>query len=207
MSGGVSPIPPHIPEPSPARPVPRPSWAARAGLLLPLLAILILLAAALSRHQQSLAIGAALARGETPLAPALTLPGLDGPPVSLAGLRGHPVILNFWASWCTPCRDEVPLLRATWAEFRSQGLIVLGVDTQDLEAPARAFVRDLGITYPTARDADGSVARLFGTTGVPETFFIGPDGRIRGKFPGVEVRRAAWRDAAKALLSGRRHVP
>jgi cytochrome c biogenesis protein CcmG/thiol:disulfide interchange protein DsbE len=84
---------------------------------------------------------------------------------------------------------------------------VLGVDTQDLETPARAFLREFRITYPNVRDPDGSVARLFGSTGVPETFFIGRDGRIRGKFPGVEVRDDVWRAAAVALLAGHAHVP
>ena len=183
------------------------SWIIRAGLLLPVLAVLGLLGAAVLRHQQTLAIGAALARGESPPVPALILPAFDGPPISLAALRGHPVVLNFWASWCIPCRDEAPLLEGTWKEFRSQGLIVLGVDTQDLEGPARAFMKEFGITYPNGRDPDGSVARMFGTTGVPETFFIGADGRIHGKFPGAEVRRSAWRGAAQALLSGRARVP
>lgn len=84
---------------------------------------------------------------------------------------------------------------------------MLGVDTQDLEGPARAFVKEFHITYPTLRDPDGSIGRLFGTTGVPETFFIGRNGRILGKFPGVEVSRAAWRSAASALLSGQTRVP
>jgi len=84
---------------------------------------------------------------------------------------------------------------------------VLGVGTQDLEAPARAFLGEFRITYPNVRDPDGSVARLFGTTGVPETFFVGKDGRIRGKFPGVEARDDAWRAAAAALLADHPHVP
>jgi len=159
------------------------------------------------RHQQTDAVSVALGRGETPLVPAVTLPALDGQPVSVAALRGQPVILNFWASWCVPCRDETPLLQAVWEEFRSQGLLVIGVDTQDMEAPARAFLREFHVTYPTLRDPDGSVARRFGTTGVPETFFIGRDGRIHGKFPGAEGRRAAWQAAAVPLLSGRAHIP
>lgn len=191
--------------PRPTRP--GQAWRARTGLMLPLLAVLALLAAGTLRHHQTLAIGAALARGETPAVPDLTLPGFDGRPVSLRGLTGHPVILNFWASWCIPCRDEAPLLEGTWREFRPQGLIVLGVDTQDLEAPARAFLKEFRITYPNARDPDGSIGRQFGTTGVPETFFIDREGRIRGKFPGVEVRRDAWREAALGLLAGRARVP
>jgi len=182
-------------------------WRARAGVMLPVLVVLALLAVATLRHQQTQAIGAALARGETPPVPDLTLPAFDGPPLSLSGLRGHPVIVNFWASWCIPCRDEAPLLEGIWQEFQSRGLIVLGVGTQDLEAPARAFLGEFRITYPNVRDPDGSVARLFGTTGVPETFFVGKDGRIRGKFPGVEARDDAWRAAAAALLADHPHVP
>ena len=191
--------------PPPTRP--GPAWRTRAGVLLPVLVVLALLAAATWRHQQTLAIGAALARGETPRVPDLTLPAFDGPPVSLRGLAGHPVILNFWASWCIPCRDEAPLLGGTWREFRSQGLIVLGVDTQDLEAPARAFLKEFQVTYLNVPDPDGSVGRRFGTTGVPETFFIDRDSRIRGKFPGAEVKRDAWRAAALGLLSGQARVP
>jgi cytochrome c biogenesis protein CcmG/thiol:disulfide interchange protein DsbE len=182
-------------------------WRARAGVLLPVLVVLALLAFATLRHQQTLAIGAALARGETPPVPDLTLPAFDGPPVSLRAYVGHPVILNFWASWCIPCRDEAPLLEGTWQEFQSQGLIVLGVDTQDLEAPARAFLKEFRITYPNVRDPDGSAGRWFGATGVPEPFFVDRQGRIRGKFPGVEVQRGAWGGAALGLLSGQAHVP
>ncbi len=182
-------------------------WGTRAGVLFPVLIVIALLGLATLRHQQTLAIGAALARGETPPVPAVTLPAFDGPPVSLAALRGHSVVINFWASWCIPCRDEAPLIEEMWREFGSRGLIVLGVDTQDLEAPARAFIKQYGITYPNVRDPDGSVGRLFGTTGVPETFFINVDGRILGKFPGVQVSRTAWRDAISGLLSGRARVP
>lgn len=182
-------------------------WRARAGVLLPVLVVIALLGLATLRHQQTLAIGTALARGETPPVPELTLPAFDGPPVALRAFAGHPVILNFWASWCIPCRDEAPLLEGTWKEFRSQGLIVLGVDTQDLEAPARAFLKEFRITYPNVRDPDGSVGRRFGTTGVPETFFVDRAGRIRGKFPGAEVQRSAWRAAALGVLSGQARVP
>ncbi len=179
----------------------------RIGVLLPVLALLGLFTWALVRHQQTLAVGAALARGESPPVPAITLPSFDGPPVSLSTLRGHPVILNFWTSWCIPCREEAPILEATWEEFRPQGLLVIGVDTQDLEAPARAFLKEFHVTYPTFRDPDGSVARLFGATGVPETFFIGRDGRIHGKFPGAEVRPATWQSAAAALLADQVRIP
>lgn len=182
-------------------------WKAWVALVAPVLLVLGLFAAGTARHQRSLAVSAALARGDTPMVPALTLPAFGGAPVVLAGLRGHPIILNFWASWCVPCREEAPQLEALWKEFGSRGLIVLGVDTQDLEAPGRAFLAQYRITYPNVRDPDGSVGRAFGTTGVPETFFIGADGRISGKFPGEQLDPAAWQAAAAALLAGKTHVP
>lgn len=182
-------------------------WLVFAALVGPVIVLLGLFAGGLVRHQETLSINAALARGESPPVPIVTLSGLDGPPMSLASLRGRPVIVNFWASWCLPCRDEAPLLEATWREFRAQGLLVIGVDTQDLERPARAFLREFHVTYPTLRDPDGAVGRRFGTTGVPETFFIGRDGRIHGKFPGVEVRLEAWRAAGSALLAGQARIP
>lgn len=185
----------------------RARWGPSAGLLLPLIAVLGFLGWATLRHQQSLEIGAALARGEMPPAPSIALPGFDGRSLSLRDLRGHPVILNFWASWCVPCQEEAPLLQALWIEFRTKGVLVVGVDTEDLETPARRFLAQHGVTYPNVRDPDGSVARLFGTTGVPETFFIGPDGRIRGKFPGPQSDRSAWSEAVQALLAGGGRIP
>ncbi len=189
-------------------PAGRRGWVAWVGLLLPLVALLALFAAGTVHHQQTLRIGGALARGEAPPVPVVTLPALTGgPPVALTALRGHPVVINFWASWCVPCREEAPLLEQVSKEYRDRGVVVLGIDTQDLEAPARAFLARYGITYPNVRDPDGSVSRLFGATGVPETFFVSADGKIRGKFPGEQVDPAAWRAAVSALLEGRPRVP
>lgn len=185
-------------------------WAA---LLLPVVALVALLAAASVRRDRALAIGAALARGETPPVPALVLQSLPAgngaapPGVALRDLRGHAVVLNFWASWCGPCREEAPLLTGVARDYRSRGLLVVGVDTQDLESPARAFLARYKVTYLNLRDPDGSVGRLFGTTGVPETFFIDADGRIQGKFPGEQLDPAVWRRAVDAVLAGRRPVP
>jgi cytochrome c biogenesis protein CcmG/thiol:disulfide interchange protein DsbE len=179
-------------------------WAA---LLIPVAILLGFLALVTAQHQRSLAVGAALARGETPPAPPVTFPTFDGGRVSLSNLRGHAIVMNFWAAWCVPCREEAPLLEGIWNEYREKGLVVLGVDTQDLSEPAQGFIKRFGITYPNVRDPDGTVAHLFGTTGVPETFFIGADGRILGRFPGEEVAASAWHAAAEALLAGRAHVP
>jgi cytochrome c biogenesis protein CcmG, thiol:disulfide interchange protein DsbE len=192
--------------------VSRGRWGRWAALLLPVIALVVLLAAASVRRDRALAIGAALARGETPPVPAVVLralPAGDAVPrdVALRDLRGHAVLLNFWASWCAPCREETPLLEHLGSDYHARGLLVVGVDTQDLESPARAFLAQYGVTYLNLRDPDGSVSRLFGTTGVPETFFIDAAGRIQGKFPGVQLDPGVWRRAADALLAGRRPVP
>jgi cytochrome c biogenesis protein CcmG/thiol:disulfide interchange protein DsbE len=179
----------------------------RWGALLPVLALLGLLAWGVVRHERAGAVGAALARGQTPPLPVLTLRRFDGQSVALADLRGHPLVLNFWASWCVPCAEEASILEAISREFRAGGLIVVGVDTQDLEQSGRRFVSQHALTYMNLRDPDGSVARMFGTTGVPETFFVSADGLIRGKFPGEQLDRGAWREAVRALLAGQFHVP
>jgi cytochrome c biogenesis protein CcmG, thiol:disulfide interchange protein DsbE len=189
--------------------VSRTRWTTWVALLLPALAVIALLAAASVRQDRALAIGAALARGDAPPVPAVALRSLPAAgaaarTVGLRDLRGHPVILNFWASWCDPCREEAPLLQRLAHDYGSRGLLVVGVDTQDLEAPAQAFLSRYALTYLNLRDPDGSVGRLFGTTGVPETFFIDAAGRIQGKFPGERLDDAVWRRAAEALLEGRR---
>jgi cytochrome c biogenesis protein CcmG, thiol:disulfide interchange protein DsbE len=176
-------------------------------VLLPVVALLGILAWATMRHERSAVVGAALARGLTPPLPAVTLRGFDGRTVALRDFRGHPVVLNFWASWCVPCAEEAPILEGISREFSASGLIVVGVDTQDLEEPARRFVTDHGITYLNVRDPDGAVGRVFGTTGVPETFFVSPDGLVRGKFAGQQADPYAWREAVKGLLAGRPRVP
>jgi cytochrome c biogenesis protein CcmG/thiol:disulfide interchange protein DsbE len=185
-----------------------PVGAARAaGLLFPVVVLIALLAWGLRQHEAAQAIRESLARGGTPPVPALALPTFDGRTVSLAGFRGHPVVLNFWASWCVPCAEESGILEGIWQQFRAKGVVVVGVDTQDLEEPARAFVARHEITYLNLHDADGRAAHVFGTTGVPETFFIGLDGRVVGTFPGEQLNRTVWRDAVQALLAGKKPVP
>jgi len=97
------------------------------------------------------------APGKAVAAPPLDLPRLNAPgKLSLSGLRGHVVALNFWASWCLPCRDEAPLLERTWKQNRAKGLVVLGVDANDAWSDARVFVREHGLTYPMVHDGPGA---------------------------------------------------
>src|SRR5205807_210368 len=136
-----------------AREHPSRPWAA---LLIPVAVLLGFLALVTAQHQRSLAVGTALARGETPPAPPVTFPTFEGGRVSLGDLRGHPIVMNFWAAWCVPCREEAPLLEGIWKAYREKGLVVLGVDTQDLSEPARGFITRFGITYPNVRDPVGN---------------------------------------------------
>jgi cytochrome c biogenesis protein CcmG, thiol:disulfide interchange protein DsbE len=118
-------------------------------------------------------------RGERPPAPALLLDRLDREgKLSLESLRGNAVVLNFWASWCAPCKEEAPLLEEAWRDHRDKGLVVVGVDAQDFRGDARSFMRRFGLTYPVVHDGRGSTLGRFGVTGFPETFFIDREGKI-----------------------------
>lgn len=121
-----------------------------------------------------------LAVGER--APAAELPRLDGQGTgSIAEHRGEWVLVNFWASWCSPCRDESPELQRFYERYRDRGLVVLGIDTQDLTDDARAFVREFDLSYPQLRDpdADSPVSEQeFGATGLPESYLVDPEGKL-----------------------------
>ena len=118
-------------------------------------------------------------------APALALSRLDAPgTLSLTSLRGKVVAVNFWASWCGPCRDEAPLLERAWNEDRAKGLVVLGVDANDFAGDARTFMRKHGLTYPVLHDAHGSTLGHWGVPGLPTTFVIDRNGRVVVKIVG-----------------------
>lgn len=111
-------------------------------------------------------------------APNFTLADLDGKPIRLADLRGRPVIVNFWASWCGPCVEEFPLLREAAARHADDGLVVIGVVYRDRSEAARDFMRRNDATWAAAMDPGERVAEAYGILGPPETFFIGRDGTI-----------------------------
>jgi cytochrome c biogenesis protein CcmG/thiol:disulfide interchange protein DsbE len=112
-------------------------------------------------------------------APAFNLTRLDGNGrISLAALDGKVRVVNFWATWCAPCKAETPALERFWRQFRSRGVVVLGVDYNDVAGDARRFVRRHGLTYPMVRDPGGTVATRYNLTGVPETFVIDRQGRV-----------------------------
>jgi peroxiredoxin len=121
-------------------------------------------------------------------APDFTLTTLDGGTVRLSELRGQPVIVNFWASWCQPCRKEFPVLADALAEHEADELAVVGVTYRDIESDSRAFVEEMDAIWPQGVDGDGAVAETYGVRAIPLTFFIAADGRITDRiFGGVSA--------------------
>lgn len=111
-------------------------------------------------------------------APNFTLSQLDGPPVTLAKLRGQVVVINFWASWCAECQVEQAALDQTWQQFQDSGVVVVGVNFEDSTGAARDYIRTHDVTYPVVEDAGSKTALAYGLRGVPETFVVNKSGRI-----------------------------
>jgi cytochrome c biogenesis protein CcmG, thiol:disulfide interchange protein DsbE len=165
------------------------------GLVAALLALLVWKVAGGSDSEVS-----GLERGETPPAPAFTLDRLDRDgTVSLAAYKGKAVVLNFWASWCVPCKEEAPVLEAAWKRYRGKGAVVLGIDVQDLSADARRFARQVGWTYPLVRDGGGEVMNPYGVTGVPETLFVNRAGKVIARIQGPVTEQDMQEHLERAL--------
>ncbi len=132
-------------------------------------------------------------------APDFTLPLLDGGSVALSSYRGSIVVLNFWATWCGPCRLEAPGLQRTWEAYRDRGVRFLGIDERDNDPAGRAFVKEFGITYPNASDPPGRLAFSYELFGMPTTFIIDGAGTIRYRFVGY-VTEDSLRGALDPLV-------
>lgn len=116
-------------------------------------------------------------------APDFSLELFGGETVRLSELRGKTVLVDFWASWCLPCREEARDLEAAWKR-QGDDVAFLGVNVQDREEDARKFIEEFGVSFPNGRDRDGRIAVDYGVWGVPEAFFISPGGRITYKHVG-----------------------
>ncbi len=135
-------------------------------------------------------------------APDFTLDLLGGGQVQLSGLRGQPVMINLWASWCPPCRAEMPAIEKVYQAYNDRGLVVLAVNTtfQDNEADAAAFVREFGLTFPIPLDRDGSVSKRYQLRGLPSTFFVDRSGIIRSVVVGGPMSEALIQSKVEELL-------
>jgi thiol-disulfide isomerase/thioredoxin len=168
------------PSPPPAPPPGRRRWLEAVGLILGLTGLLV--AAALWSQPSS--------RGDAPTfdvvrvppapAPDFALPGLDGKTVRLGDLRGRVIFLNFWATWCPPCREEMPAMQALAADLEKEGLVVLAVNYEESAEVAEAFVRETGLTLPVLLDGDGAVARRYRVPGLPASYFVDRRGALVG---------------------------
>ena len=134
-----------------------------------------------------------------PAAP-FTLATFDGGQVSLEALRGRVVVVNFWASWCYPaCYEEAPALARAWETYKDRGVMMIGINIQDKEEPAKKFLTQFGHTFPNAPDLAGRVSVDYGVYGVPETFFIDRAGRVRWKQVGA-VTEQIFQERVETLL-------
>ena len=113
-------------------------------------------------------------------APDFTLQGFDGRTATLSELRGQVVVINFWASWCGPCREEAAYLEQTWRKYKDQGVVFLGVDYVDTEKAALAYIKEFDITYINGPDLKMHISDDYNIQGVPETFFVSKNGDLRG---------------------------
>ena len=196
----------------------RPRSLARAGGMLLAVAFVALLVYGLTTRAPDSTIDEALSDGEAVAAPGFELAplaaGRPGPAepawraaaadrrVSLAELRGTPVVLNYWASWCDPCRGEAKVLERAWREAREDGVLFLGLDSQDASEDAREFIAEFGLTFPHVRDPSNRTSRRWGVTGLPETFFVSAEGLVVGHVIG-SVDAGQLREGVAAARAGR----
>jgi cytochrome c biogenesis protein CcmG, thiol:disulfide interchange protein DsbE len=175
------------------------------GVAIGLVALLFVLLAWSLLHDEGGDLSKQANRGDRPAAPDFTLERLDRDgKLQLASLRGKVVVLNAWASWCVPCKEEAPFLEQVWRSNRERGVVVLGLDAKDFRADARRFADRYGVTFPLVYDGPGDVIDGYGVTGFPETFVIDREGRVVRAFVGAvngEDERAELRTAIEGALS------
>jgi DsbE subfamily thiol:disulfide oxidoreductase len=139
---------------------------------------------------------------ERPEAPDFTLPNAAGRKVSLKDYRGKVVFLNFWATWCESCRDEMPSMERLYKEFKGQGLEIVAVNVKEKRQDALAFAKELKLTYPVLLDPEGEVGLLYGAFGLPATYLIDRKGVVLARMWGpADWYSPAARNLIKSLLA------
>ncbi|GAB4524150.1 MAG: TlpA disulfide reductase family protein [Anaerolineales bacterium] len=133
------------------------------------------------------------------IAPDFTLQDLEGQTYTLSDLRGRPVLLNFWATWCPPCRAEMPAIGKVYEDYRAQGFVVLAVTADDTYNDAADFSRQYALPFPVLVDSSANVARTYNINSLPTSFFIAPDGVIRAVVIGGPMSEASIRSHIEAL--------
>jgi cytochrome c biogenesis protein CcmG, thiol:disulfide interchange protein DsbE len=173
------------------------------GLQAAAIALLVALVALFAQSvlQGSATVSAELGDGKRPQAPNFTLPRLNGTgDVSLHSFRGKVVLLNFWASWCAPCREEAPLFNQIQSQYGRRGVAVVGVDSQDFASSARSFARELHVNYTLVHDSSNDVTNRWGvSSGFPVTFVINRQGAVQKVFV-TEVTGSMLQQAMRPLL-------
>jgi len=134
------------------------------------------------------------------LAPDFQLQTLDGQTFSLSGVRGKPVLLNFWTTWCGPCRFEMPFLQEIYDEYSDKGLALITVDIGESKSDVENFLQREGLSLPALLDSQAEVARLYRVAAIPTTFFIDKDGIIRGRQIGAFTGKAGIENGLKKIM-------
>ncbi len=175
------------------------------GVAIGLVGLLLVLLVWALVNEEGGDLAAAAARGERPQAPDFTLERLDEEgELTLSSLEGKAVVLNVWASWCVPCKQEAPFLEQVWNEGRDRGLVVVGLDAKDFRRDALQFAKRFGLTFPLVYDGPGDTLPDWGVTGFPETFVLDREGRVVEAFVGgieSDEERTRLRDAVERALA------
>jgi cytochrome c biogenesis protein CcmG, thiol:disulfide interchange protein DsbE len=174
-------------------------WRRLAITLLIITPILALLAFGFTRDSRYI-VSPLIAQPATPF----TVTTFNGDKLTLNDLRGKAVFLNFWASWCLPCRAEARDLEAAWQKVKDKNMVFLGVALQDTDKNSLEFLKEFNVTYPNGKDESGKIGVDYGTWGIPESFFIDPHGRITYKHVGgirAALVIAKLEEATKGIVS------
>ncbi len=162
-------------------------------LLLGIISVAVVFGLALARQNQT--------QPTSGPAPDFTLTTLDGQTLHLIDLKGQVVVVNFWASWCGPCREEAPALQSVWEQYKDKGVLIVGIAYTDTETNAKAFIKEYHQNYPNGLDFGTKISDLYNIEGVPETFIIDREGKI-AEFMKVPLTQKTLTEALDRVLGG-----